>query len=263
MRAEERALMTPQLAVKRPDVSGLRVTVLQIRDDPTAERQEQDCFVRRSGLAADRFRFLNLLRVPVPSRRELAEGDVLVLGGAGAHSVTEPHPFTAPLADLVRGWIEEGRPLLGSCFGHQFVAQALGGEVIVDADHAEIGTFDLDLTPAGRRDPLFAGLPGSFPVQLGHRDRVRRLPPGAIELAATSTCPNQCFRISGRPVWGCQFHVEMDDRAVLERAALYRGTYAPGADGIDRLAARLRPSPEAAGLLPRFLELAAAGDERP
>ncbi len=255
--------MTPQLAVNRPGVSGLRVTVLQVRDDPTAERQEQDCFVRRSGLAADRFRFLNLLEAPVPAPRELGEGDVLVLGGAGAHSVTEPHSFTAPLTDLVRRWIEAGRPLLGSCFGHQFVAQALGGEVIVDVDRAEVGTFDLDLTDAGRRDPLFAGLPGSFPVQLGHRDRVRRLPPGAIELATTAACPNQCFRIAGRRVWGCQFHVEMDDRAVLERASLYRGTYAPGAGGIDRLAARLRPSPEASGLFGRFLELAAAGDERP
>jgi GMP synthase (glutamine-hydrolysing) len=251
--------MNLPLAVTNPAVSELRVLVLQVRDDPAAERQEQDCFVRTSGLEADRFRFLNLLEVAVPGVGELRDAEVLVLGGAGAHSVTERHRFTPPLAELVRRWVDEGRPLLGSCFGHQFVAQALGGEVVVDAERAEVGTFDLNLTEAGRRDALFAGLPDRFPVQLGHRDRVVRLPAGALELARTAACPNQCFRLAGKPVWGCQFHVEMDEHAVLERAALYRGTYAPGPEGIDRLAARLRPSPEASSLFARFLGLAAGG----
>jgi GMP synthase (glutamine-hydrolysing) len=236
----------------------LRVLLLQVRDHPVAERQEQECFVHYSGLPAERWRFHNLLRAPAPDEREVTAAHAVVIGGAGAHSATETHPFTEPLARLARRSVAEQRPLFGSCFGHQFLAGALGGRVIHDPEREEIGTHDVELTPAGAADPLFAGLPRRFPVQLGHHDRVVELPPGAVELARSALCANQSFRISGAPVWGCQFHVELDPPRMLARAEIYRAQYLEGADAIERLRAALRPAPEAATLLRRFLRLAAA-----
>ena len=236
----------------------LRILLLQIRDHREAERQERAAFVAVSGLPADRFRFQNLLERPEIDFAAASDCDALVIGGAGAHSVTGPLPFDRQLGRLVEEWIEDGRPLFGSCFGHQFVAHALGGRVETDLERKEVGTFDVELTPAGEADPLFAGLPRRFPAQLGHHDRVTRLPPGGVELAYSARSPVQAYRIAGRPVWGCQFHVELDDRRMLERAAIYAEGYLPGDEELDRLRASLRPSPEASSVFPRFLDAAAA-----
>ncbi len=230
-----------------------RVLLLQIRDHPGAERQERECFVEFSGLPAAAFRFHNVLADPHVRWEEARAADAVIVGGAGAHSVTEEYGFTAPLAELVRRLVAERRPLFGSCFGHQFVAQALGGRVITDLERKEVGTHAIELTEAGRADPLFAGLPERFDVQFGHHDRVVELPPGAVELAFSDLCPNQAYRIAGRPVWGCQFHVELDDRRILERARVYQEGYLPGDDALARFAAAVRPTPVASGILPRFL----------
>lgn len=229
-----------------------RVLLLQIRDHGGAERQERDCFVEFSGLPESAFRFHNVLADPHLSRQEVGDADAVILGGAGAHSVTRDYEFTAPLADLVRWLVGEGRPLFGSCFGHQFLAQALGGRVITDLERKEVGTHPIELTAAGRADPLFAGLPERFDVQFGHHDRVVELPPGATELAVSELCPNQAFRVADRPVWGCQFHVELDRRRILERARIYQEGYLPGDDALARFAATVRPTPVATGLLRRF-----------
>jgi GMP synthase (glutamine-hydrolysing) len=100
-------------------------------------------------------------------------------------------------------------------------------------------------------------MPRRFAAQFGHNDRVVELPPGGVDLARTELCPVQAYRIAGLPVWGCQFHVELDPRRMVERASIYRSGYLPDEDGIARLAAALRPSPEASTLFARFLELAA------
>lgn len=229
-----------------------RVLLLQIRDHQGAERQERDCFVEFSGLPERAFRCHNVLVDPHVAWDEVRAADAVIVGGAGAHSVTESYGFTAPLAELVRRLVGERRPLFGSCFGHQFLAAALGGRVITDLDRKEVGTHPVELTAAGEADPLFAGLPARFDVQFGHHDRVVELPPGATELARSALCPNQAFRLDGLPVWGCQFHVELDERRILERAGIYQEGYLPGDDALARFAATLRPSPVASGLLRRF-----------
>jgi len=234
-----------------------RILLLQIRDHPVAERQEQECFVAFSGWPRERFRCWNLVARPEISLAEVADDEIVVIGGAGAHSVTQNYPFTAPLAELVARCAAGRRPLFGSCWGHQFIARTMGGAVITDPATAEVGTFDLELTAAGRSDPWLAGLPPRFPVQLGHQDRVSELPPGAVELAYSARSRNQAFRLGELPVYGAQFHVELDEQRMIERATVYRDGYVPGAEGLVQLRARLRPSPEAATLFRRFLALAA------
>lgn len=231
----------------------LRILLLQIRDEPEVERQEQECFIHFSGLAAEQFVFRNLVDRPDVTAADLAGFDAVVIGGAGAHSVTEEYPFTAPLAAAVERLVAARLPLFGSCWGHQFIAKALGGTVVTDLDRKELGTFDIELTAAGACDPWLSGLPRRFGVQLGHHDRVVELPPGAVELAASALCPNQAFRLADAPVYGAQFHVELDRERMLERASVYREEYLADHGAMESLEQALRPSPESATLLRRFL----------
>src|SRR4051812_46706886 len=79
-----------------------RVLLLQVRDHRGAELHEQQCFLGRLGLDAERLSCVNVVGAAVPSTAEALRADLVVLGGAGAHSAYVDYPFTAPLAELVR-----------------------------------------------------------------------------------------------------------------------------------------------------------------
>lgn len=237
-----------------PALRALRLVVLQVRDNREVEEQERDCFVELSGLDADQFDWWNVVDRPNVSWGDVEAYDAVVIGGAGAHSVTETYPFTAPLERLVGRLAGERRPLFGSCWGHQFVAQALGGEVRTDLERKELGTYGIELTAAGEGDPWLEGLPSRFGVQLGHHDRVTRLPEGGVELAFSALCPNQAFRMSAAPVYGAQFHVELDRPRMIARAMVYREEYLADPGSLDRLIDSLEPTPEASTLFRRFVE---------
>ncbi len=233
----------------------LQVVLLQVRSHRLAEEQERLCFLERCRLAPEQMTSINLVERPAIAWGDVEQADAVVIGGAGGHSATEEHPFTAPLAEVVARWIDEDRPLFGSCWGHQFLAGVLGGTVVSDPAREEVGTHPIELTPAGRRDPLFAGLPERFDVQLGHHDRIGVLPEGLEVLARSERCEHQAVRLAGKPVYGSQFHSEMTRERLRARLLMYRDEYLPpGADDaeIDRL---LAPSPEAEGILDRFLAL--------
>ena len=231
----------------------MRVLLLQVRDHEGAELHEQQCFLDRLGLERERLECVNVAVEPVPAIAAATAADLVILGGAGAHSAYVDYPFTAPLIALVQELVERGRPFFGSCFGHQFLGRALGGTVVHDAAGEEIGTFDVELTAAGRRDPLFAGLPERFPVHLGHHDRIDRLPEGVETLASTERCAQQVIRVAGKPAYGSQFHCEMTDEDMRRRVLMYAAEYMPGEDPLGELSRRLRPTPVADRLLARFV----------
>lgn len=235
--------------------SSPEMLLLQIRDpaNEPALLQERGCFRDMSGLASPRLTAVNLVTEPNLTWEWVDRFEVLLIGGAGSHSVTVEYPFTAPLAAVVRRWVEEGRPLLGSCWGHQFVAWALGGAVVTDGAREEVGTFDIHLTPEGQEDPLLAGLPATFPVHLGHHDVVSELPPGMIEMAYSDLGRNQVVRCVGKPVYGTQFHLEMTMERMAARLRMYPGEYLSQGDLDQHIQRILRPTPDAEGLLCRFL----------
>jgi len=226
-----------------------------VRDHAGALRQEQQCFLERCGLRDGELRAVNLVDRPSLAWRDVADADALMIGGAGAHSVTQDYPFTAPLAEVVLRWIDDRRPLFASCFGHQFLGRVLGGRVLTDEARAEVGTFGVTLHAAGRRDPLFSFLPPRFPAHMGHHDRIVELPPGVVSLARSRRCPHQAIRIGDGPAYGTQFHCEMDEHRMRERLEIYRKAYLADPAKVAAFERRLRATPAIAGLLRRFLEL--------
>lgn len=139
---------------------------------------------------------------PIPGPRD---ADAFILTGSSS-SVTERTPWMLRTEALVRDIAAAGRPVLGICFGHQLIAQALGGEVKRNPLGREMGAMRVNRLVDDR---LFAGLPRTFDIHGTHVDAVVRLPPGGEVLATTPRDPIAAFRV-GKHVRGVQFHPEFD-----------------------------------------------------
>jgi GMP synthase (glutamine-hydrolysing) len=160
---------------------------------------------------------------PLPGPRD---ADAFVITGSSS-SVTERAPWMLRAEELVRGIAQAGVPLLGICFGHQMIAQALGGEVRKNPHGREMGTLRLERVAD---DPLFAGLPRVFDVNGTHVDAVVRLPLHGEVLATTSLDPVAAFRV-GSWVRAVQFHPEFD--ADVMRGYLHAREDVVRGEGID------------------------------
>lgn len=235
--------------------SKLRLVLLQIRNHESSLRQEQACFIERCNITAGQLRCINLVESPTIEYSNVKDADAVLIGGAGDFSVTENHPFTAPLAEVSGRLIEDDHPVFAACWGHQFLAAHFGGQVVRDLDRSEIGTFDVTLTSKGSEDPLLAPLPDPFPVQLGHQDCVDRLGEEWEELAFSDRCRNQVIRLKGKPVYGTQFHSEMNEARLRERIDIYYENYMSDPVEYEEMCRSLRPSIDADQLIDRFLTL--------
>jgi GMP synthase (glutamine-hydrolysing) len=168
--------------------------------------------------------------------------------------VTDDLPWIRAGEQYLRDVVSRGIPVLGICFGHQMLAQALGGKVDYHPRGREIGTTTVALTPAAKDDALFAGLPAAIPVHVTHMQSVTSLPPAAHILAGNDFDPHHAVRFA-ESAWGVQFHPEFDARIMAayinERESRIREE---GLD-VERLAAEVREAEVAAGLLRRFAEI--------
>ena len=128
-----------------------------------------------------------------------------VITGSAA-SVPDRLPWMLRTEAWLREVVAAGTPTFGICFGHQILAQALGGEVQRNPRGREMGTMEIERVSA---DPLFAGLADRFQANVTHVDSVVRLPPGAEPLARSALESHQALRFAER-CYGVQFHPEID-----------------------------------------------------
>jgi GMP synthase (glutamine-hydrolysing) len=163
-----------------------------------------DWFARALAPAGARTSVYDVTAGPPPSP-DTADG-WLITGSRS--SVTVPEPWAEHLFDWIREAAGREAPVLGVCYGHQVICAALGGTVARHAHGWEIGTVEIELTEAGRRDPLFKDFPDRFLVQSTHEDHVESLPPGAAVLAGNDHSPIQAAAI-GSTVRTVQFHPEV------------------------------------------------------
>ncbi len=110
----------------------------------------------------------------------------------------------APVPEL--GDIEGKLPLLGICYGAQYLAHSHGGKV-GSSGTREYGRAALRLADA--EDPLMKGLPASSQVWMSHGDTINELPASFRTIGSTETVVNAAYRIEGEPSWGIQFHPEV------------------------------------------------------
>jgi len=233
----------------------LRLLLIQAREFPRMVEQEQECFAERCRVPRSCFDVVNVVRGDRPTIGHLDAVDAVLIGGAGAYSATDDYEWMPGLLEFVRRTVDRELPLFGSCWGHQILARALGGRVIYDPEHAELGCRWVEQTPAGRSDLLFHRFPQRFRANMGHHDRVVELPAGATELARNEI-PYQAFKLDDRPVYGTQFHSELDAKRERERILVYREEYRdalPDQETVDRVLENLADTTAVDPLLYDFL----------
>lgn len=175
---------------------------------------------------------------PIP---DLEPYDVMmVMGGPQDTWQEDEFPWLKAEKAAIRRFVADmGRPYLGMCLGHQLLADAFGGRVGPGAK-PEVGALTITQTEAGRRDPMFKGVPDPIEVLQWHGAEVKALPEGAVQLARSDVCEVQAFRYGPR-AYGLQCHVEATKEtvdnwvAVPEYARALEATLGPGS--VQRLEA--------------------------
>ena len=102
------------------------------------------------------------------------------------HAVYEDHPWIAPLEAFIREVAQSAQPMIGICFGHQIIAQALGGEVVKYPGGWSVGlkTYEIE----SERLTLVAW----------HQDQVVSCPEGAEVIGHSAFCANAALRYGTR-----------------------------------------------------------------
>jgi GMP synthase (glutamine-hydrolysing) len=156
-----------------------------------------------SQLIARRIREQNVFSVVLPCTASLEEirsySPVGIILSGGPCSV---YDADAPPADP--RVLQLGLPVLGICYGLQFMVHALGGKVRA-AEKREYGHASVEVTDHSR---LFEGLPKKLSVWMSHGDEAVELPAG-FRLIASSSTAVAAIEAPERKMWAVQFHPEV------------------------------------------------------
>lgn len=141
----------------------------------------------------------------VPNTTPLEEMDVdgLVLSGGAARIAWESGKLgrTGEYLDKAKF------PILGICVGHQFIALHFGGE----SGPSEVPEFGKASVSIVKGSPILKGIPREFTAWESHNDEVKVLPEGFEILASSKDCEVQAMQHRDRPLFGVQFHPEVED----------------------------------------------------
>ncbi|MEL6663464.1 MAG: type 1 glutamine amidotransferase [Pseudomonadota bacterium] len=148
--------------------------------------------------------------LPDPARLDA----VLITGSPVG--VYDDEPWMAPLMDFIRWTASENVPQVGICFGHQAMAQALGGRVVKSEKGWGLGrhTYEVTSTTPWMQD----NAPKTFALAVSHQDQVISPPPGAKTIATSEFCAHAGLQYTQTPAISFQGHPEFSDSFA---AALY------------------------------------------
>ena len=131
-------------------------------------------------------------------------GDPDVIGvilSGSPYSVHDPEAFKVDISQFV-GKV----PVLGICYGAQFIANTLGGKV-EKADSREYGRAHLESFDAS--NPLFRGFEPHSQVWMSHGDTITAIPESCRVIASTADVTNAAYASTEVPLWAVQFHPEV------------------------------------------------------
>ncbi len=132
--------------------------------------------------------------------RSADQADGWLISGS-KHGAYEDHKFIPPLEELIREIAASGRPLVGVCFGHQIIAQALGGTVEKFDGGWAIGRHEYDV--GGK----------TYHLNAWHQDQITELPHGAETVGSNDFCTNAMIHYKGKALT-IQPHPEFNATAI-------------------------------------------------
>lgn len=164
----------------------MQIGILQTGESPDALREQGDYPDFFETLLAGRgltFRRWAVLRGDFPISVNDCDGWLITGSRFGAY---EDHAWIPPLEDFIRASYAAHVPVVGVCFGHQIIAQAMGGKVEKYAGGWSVGPTDYDF---GDR---------TYTLNAWHQDQVTVKPEGAQVLASTDFCANAALLYDDR-----------------------------------------------------------------
>ncbi|SNT76386.1 type 1 glutamine amidotransferase [Paracoccus seriniphilus] len=180
----------------------MRIGILQCGQSPEQLKGElgdyPEMFTRLLSGRGFQFDVYHVEEMQFPD--DIHDADGWLLTGS-RHGAYEDHAFIPPLEDLVRRIYAAGIPMVGICFGHQIIAQALGGKVIKHPRGWAVGAQDYD----------FGGK--TVTLNAWHQDQVVALPPDAEVVGSNEFCQNAAL-VYGDRAFTVQAHPEFHDAFV-------------------------------------------------
>ncbi|TWI38305.1 type 1 glutamine amidotransferase [Paracoccus sulfuroxidans] len=180
----------------------MRIGILKCGQSPEALRGElgdYDTMFERL-LAGRDFQFVSYHVEAMEFPESVLDADGWLLTGS-RHGAYEKHGFIPPLEDFIRAAYAAHVPMVGICFGHQIIAQALGGKVVKFPGGWAVGPQDYEFD--GQKVVLNAW----------HQDQVVERPAGAQVIGQNEFCDNAALVYDDR-AFTIQAHPEFDDRFV-------------------------------------------------
>ena len=157
--------------------------------------QYADLFERLLAGRGFTFETWNVVENEFPSGADAAEGWLIT---GSKHGAYEDHDWIAPLEALIREIDASRRPMIGVCFGHQIIAQALGGKVEKFAGGWSVGPQRYDFADGPRT------------IHAWHQDQVVEAPAAARVVAKSDFCANAAL-VYGNHIYTVQPHPEFGD----------------------------------------------------
>ena len=153
------------------------------------------------------FQTWNVVDQDFPSSPLEADGWLIT---GSKHGAYEDHAFIKPLTELIKDIYASAQPMVGVCFGHQLIAQALGGKV-----EKFNGGWAI-----GRQNYTF-GTHGAVTLNAWHQDQVTALPPGAEVIASNDFCKYAAV-IYGTKAYTIQPHPEFSNSIFTDYVSVRR-----------------------------------------
>ncbi len=141
--------------------------------------------------------------IPNTTEPKKVDADALVLSGGAPSIGTE----VEKLGNCGRFIDELDIPIYGICVGCQYLAVHFGGKAHAATRGGEFGKAHLVVDEA---NGLFDGLPREFVVWQSHNDEIHDLPSVFTSLAHSEHCTHQAIAHKKRPLFGTQFHPEVE-----------------------------------------------------
>ncbi len=190
-----------------------------------------------------------------------SECDAYLVTGSPC-SVYDTYTWIGELVSFIRELHAMRRPLVGICFGHQLIAQSLGGRVELADRGWLLGMHEIDVHVS--KDWML-GEGATHPLYFINQDQVVELPPQVEHLAGSEACPNAMFTIDDH-VFSLQAHPEQPigsmhafSKVLLDRYGLARDVYD---DALESMESGQPHAERLAGWIVEFLVTACRAGDR-
>jgi len=176
----------------------MKIGILQTGHAPDALRDDlgdyDDMFARFLGDGSFTFETYNVVDMAFPESAAACDGWLIT---GSKHGAYEDHAFIPPLEELIRAIYAADKPMVGVCFGHQIIAQALGGKVEKFKGGWAVGRQTYDWQGE------------TINLNAWHQDQVVTRPADAKPLAGNDFCENAAL-IYGKKAFTVQPHPEFE-----------------------------------------------------